>query len=41
LTIKKEHLINGAVHEGKYREGMKNGRGKFIWVDGSTYTGEL
>jgi len=32
---------DGASYEGEYMEGMKHGRGKFIWADGSTYTGEL
>ena len=28
-------------YEGDYLDGMKNGKGKFIWADKSTYEGEF
>jgi hypothetical protein len=32
---------DGAVYEGMYFEGKKNGNGKLTFADGSVYTGEF
>ena len=32
---------DGAVYEGEYYEGKKNGRGKLTFADGSVYQGEI
>lgn len=32
---------DGAKYEGIYKNGKKNGKGKFEWPDGSYYLGEF
>lgn len=36
-----EQWADGAIYEGNYKKGMKNGTGKFSWTDGSSYEGEF
>ena len=39
--IGREEWPNGAIYEGNYKNGTKNGEGKLIWLDGSSYEGEF
>ena len=32
---------NGAVYEGQFENGKKNGKGKLVWDNGSAYEGEF
>ena len=32
---------DGAKYEGEFKEGKKNGKGKFVWNDNSTYEGDF
>ena len=29
------------MYVGQYKDGMRSGRGKFVWPDGSQYEGEF
>jgi len=40
LTIKKINYPNGNVYEGQMLNGLKHGKGKFIWVSGDVYEGD-
>jgi hypothetical protein len=37
----KELWNDGACYEGEYKQGKKNGKGKFTWADGSIFVGEF
>ncbi len=32
---------DGAIYQGDYKNGKKEGKGKFIWSDGATYEGDF
>jgi len=34
-------LANGDKYIGEFRDGYKNGKGKFFWADGQIYEGEF
>jgi hypothetical protein len=36
-----ESWPDGAIYEGNYYEGKKNGRGKLTFADGSVYEGDF
>ena len=38
LTLK---MKNGTEFEGDFVKGVKEGKGKFKWIDGSSYEGEI
>ena len=40
VYVKLTH-VNGAVYEGEFENGKKNGKGKLVWDNGSTYQGEF
>ena len=39
VTLEKVQLVNGIIYEGEWFQGMKEGKGKQIWADGSEYVG--
>lgn len=40
IKLEKVELDNGITYEGEWLQGMRQGKGKQIWADGSEYEGE-
>ena len=41
IKIGIESWIDGTNYEGQYKDGKKNGKGRFVWSDQSIYEGKL
>lgn len=36
-----EHIKDGSTYHGQFHRGKRQGKGKFIWPDGSYYEGDF